>query len=165
MKKDQIKINLKEAFEEYARKEIEFYQSAEKDKLYNRILPNIKEKDTANVDFYWNGVIIGGYIHDKDLVLNKMRLTKYGKEEEIPRAIDAIEKALEGSAIVLDNQLKQYNNHYGYMVATLMLHISVQPNNTRQSLKLQIVSKNISINPRKDNNHADQQNQPKEYQL
>lgn len=105
-KKEQAKISLKEAFEEFARKEIEFYQSAEKDKLYNRILPNIKEKDTANVDFYWNGVILGGYIHDKDLVLNKMRLTKYGKEEEIPRAVAAIEKALEGSEIVLDNQLK-----------------------------------------------------------
>jgi hypothetical protein len=35
-----------------------------------------------------------------------MRITKYGKEEEIPRAIKAIEKALEGSEIVLDNQLK-----------------------------------------------------------
>lgn len=139
--KKQDKIDIKEAFQEFARKEIEFYQSAEKDKLYNRILPNIKEKDTANVDFYWNGVILGGYIHDKDLVLNKMRLTKYGNEEEIPRAIEAIEKALEGSEIVLDNQLKQYNNHYGYMVATLMLHISVQPTNTRQSLKLQIVTK------------------------
>jgi hypothetical protein len=104
--KEQVKISLKEAFEEYARKEIEFYQSAEKDKLYNRILPNIKEKNTANVDFYYNGVILGGYIKDKDLVLNKVRITKYGKEEEIPRVIDAIKKALEGSEIVLDNQLK-----------------------------------------------------------
>lgn len=104
--KEQAKISLKEAFEEYARKEIEFYQSAEKDKLYNRILPNIKEKNTANVDFYYNGVILGGYIKDKDLVLNKVRITKYGKEEEIPRTIDAIKKALEGSEIVLDNQLK-----------------------------------------------------------
>ena len=105
-KKEQAKISLKEAFEEYARKEIEFYQSAKKDKLYNRILPYIKEKDTASADFYCNGVILGGYIHDKDLVLNKMRITKYGKEEEIPRAVKAIEKALEGSEIVLDNQLK-----------------------------------------------------------
>ena len=105
-KKEQAKINLKEAFEEYARKEIEFYQSAQKDKLYNRILPNIKEKNTANVDFYYNGVILGGYIKDKDLVLNKVRVTKYGDEDEIPRALDAIEKALEGSEIVLDNQLK-----------------------------------------------------------
>ena len=105
-KKEQAKISLKEAFEECARKEIKFYQSAEKDKLYNRILPNIKEKNTANVDFYYNGVILGGYIKDKDLVLNKVRVTKYGKEEEIPRAVDAIKKAIEGSEIVLDNQLK-----------------------------------------------------------
>ena len=105
-KKEQAKISLKEAFEEYARKEIEFYQSAKKDKLYNRILPNIKEKNTANVDFFWNGVVLGGYIKDKDLVLNKVRVTKYGNEEEIPRANEAIKKALEGSEIVLDNQLK-----------------------------------------------------------
>ena len=106
MKKDQTKINLKEAFEEYARKEIEFYQSAEKDKLYHRILPNIKEKDKATVDFYYNGVILGGYIHKHDVVLNKLRLTKYGKEEDIPRAIKAIEDGLKGSKMVLDNQLK-----------------------------------------------------------
>ena len=105
-KKEQAKIDLKEAFEEYARKEIKFYQSAKKDKLYNRILPNIKEKNKATVDFYWNGVILGGYIKDKDLVLNKVRVTKYGNEDEIPRAIEAIKKALDGSEIVLDNQLK-----------------------------------------------------------
>lgn len=105
-KKEQAKISLKEAFAEYARKEMEFYKSAKKDKLYNRILPNIKEKNTANVDFFYNGVILGGYIKDKDLVLNKVKVTKYGKEEEIPRAVDEIKKALKGSDIVLDNQLK-----------------------------------------------------------
>lgn len=104
--KKQEKIDIKEAFQEYARKEIEFYQSAKKDKLYNRILPNIKEKDTANVDFYWNGVVLGGYIHKNDVVLNKVRVTKFGTEEEIPRAIEAIEKALKDSEMVLDNQLK-----------------------------------------------------------
>ena len=104
--KKQDKIDIKEAFKEYARKEIEFYQSAKKDKLYNRILPNIKEKDTANVDFYYNGVVLGGYIHKNDVVLNKVRVTKFGTEEEIPRAIEAIEKALKDSEMVLDNQLK-----------------------------------------------------------
>ena len=104
--KKQDKIDIKEAFQEYARKEIEFYQSAKKDKLYNRILPNIKEKDTANVDFYYNGVVLGGYIHKNDVVLNKVRVTKFGTEEEIPRAIEAIEKALKDSEMVLDNQLK-----------------------------------------------------------
>lgn len=105
-KKEEAKITLKEAFEEYARKEIEFYQSAKKDKLYSRVLPNIKEKDKGTIDFYYNGIIIGGYIHKHDIVLNKQKFTKYGKEEDIPNAIKAIEKALEGSNMVLDNQLK-----------------------------------------------------------
>lgn len=104
--KEQAKIDIKEAFAEYARKEMEFYQTAEKDKLYNRILPNLKEKDKATVDFYYNGIILGGYIHKYDLVLNKLRVTKFGQEEEVPKAIEAIEKAIEGSKMVLDNQLK-----------------------------------------------------------
>lgn len=104
--KEQAKINIKEAFAEYARKEMEFYKTAEKDKLYNRILPNLKEKDKATVDFYYNGIILGGYIHKYDLVLNKLRVTKFGQEDEVPKAIEAIEKAIEGSKMVLDNQLK-----------------------------------------------------------
>ena len=105
-KKEQAKISLKEAFAEYARRELKFYQSAEKDKLYSRVLPNLKEKDKGTIDFYYNGIVIGGYIHKHDIVLNKQKITKFGCEEEIPNAIKAIEKALEGSEMVLDNQLK-----------------------------------------------------------
>ena len=105
-KKEQTKITLKEAFEEYARKELEFYKSAKKDKLYSRVLPNLKEKDKGSIDFYYNGVVIGGYIHKHDIVLNKLKVTKYGTDEEVPKALKAIEKALEGSKMVLDNQLK-----------------------------------------------------------
>ena len=104
--KEQAKIDIKEAFAEYARKEMEFYQTAKKDKLYNRILPNLKEKDKATVDFYYNGIILGGYIHKYDLVLNKLRVTKFGQEDEVPKAVEAIKKAIEGSKMVLDNQLK-----------------------------------------------------------
>lgn len=105
-KKEVQAIDLKEAFAEYAKKELEFYKSAKKDKLYSRVLPNIKEKDKGSIDFYYNGVVIGGYIHKQDIVLNKLKVTKYGTEEEVPKALKAIEKALEGSKMVLDNQLK-----------------------------------------------------------
>lgn len=107
--KEQTKITIKEAFEEYARKELEFYKSAKKDKLYSRVLPNLKEKDKGSIDFYYNGVVIGGYIHKNDIILNKLKVTKYGKDEEVPKAIKAIEIALKDSKMVLDNQLKQYN--------------------------------------------------------
>lgn len=105
-KKEQPKISLKEAFAEYARKELEFYQSAERDKLYSRVLPNIKEKDKGTIDFYYNGIVIGGTIYKQDIVLNKQKITKFGSEDDIPNAIKAIEKAFEGSEMVLDNQLK-----------------------------------------------------------
>ena len=105
-KNEKQKIDLKEAFREYAKKELEFYKSAKKDKLYSRILPNLKEKDKAVIDLYYNGIIIGGYIHKKDIVLNKQKITKYGKEEDIPKAIKAVEDSLKDSDMVLDNQLK-----------------------------------------------------------
>ena len=100
------KISLKEAFEEYARKEIEFYQSAKKDKLYSRVLPNIKEKDKGMIDFYYNGIILGGAISPKLITLTKLKVTKYGDEEQIPDAIKKIEESLKDSDMVLDNQLK-----------------------------------------------------------
>ena len=104
--KEKTKITLKEAFEEYAKKEMEFYQTAEKGKLYSRVLPNLKEKDKGSIDFFYNGVIIGGYIHKQDIVLNKLKVTKFGVEEDVPKALDAIKAALKESDMVLDIQLK-----------------------------------------------------------
>lgn len=106
MTKTDKKIDLKEAFAEYARKEMEFYEKAEKDKLYSRVLPNLKEKDKGSIDFYYNGIIIGGYIHKQDIVLNKLKVTKFGVEEDVPKALDAIKAALKESDMVLDIQLK-----------------------------------------------------------
>ena len=51
MKKEEPKVTLKEMFEEYARKEIEFVENADPEKLYHRILPNIKDKTQASVEF------------------------------------------------------------------------------------------------------------------
>ena len=44
MKSKEEKIDLKKAFQDYAKKELEFYKTAEKDKLYHRVMPNLKEK-------------------------------------------------------------------------------------------------------------------------
>ena len=51
MNKPEPKVTLKEMFEEYAKKEIEFVKQSDPNKLYHRILPNIKDKDRANLDF------------------------------------------------------------------------------------------------------------------
>lgn len=106
MSKEEAKIDLKEAFMEYAKKEIEFYQKAKKNKLYHRVLPNLKEKDKGSIDFYYNGIVIGGYIYKNTITLNKLKVTKFGKEEDIPKAVKVIESNLTKAEMVCDNQLK-----------------------------------------------------------
>ena len=107
-KKQNTKLDLKEAFRKYAQKELEFYQNAEKDKLYQRVLPNMADKNKGMIDFFYNGIIVGGYIDTdtKTIVLNKLKVTKFGKEEEVPATIKLIEDKFKESEMVCDNQLK-----------------------------------------------------------
>lgn len=108
MTKQPEKLDLKAAFQEYAKKEIEFYKSAEKDKLYNRVLPDLKDKNRGTIDFFWNGIVVGGYMDAKSntIVLNKLRVTKVGKEEDVPAAIKTVEDKIKEVEMVCDNQLK-----------------------------------------------------------
>lgn len=105
---DKNKIDIKEAFQEYAKKELEFYKSAKKDKLYNRVLPDLKDKNKVSIDFYYNGIVIGGYIYTptNTITLNKLRITKFGKEEDVAEAVKVIEQKLKEVEMVCDNQLK-----------------------------------------------------------
>ena len=102
------KIDLKQAFQEYAKKELEFYKNAEKNKVYHRILPNMQDKTKGVIDFFYNGIIVGGYIDTKSntIVLNKLKVTKFGKEEEVSTAISVIEGKIKEAEMVCDNQLK-----------------------------------------------------------
>lgn len=100
------KLDLKEAFSEYAKKELEFYQSAKRDKVYTRILPNLKEKDKGTIDFFYNGVVIGGHMYKETITLNKLRITKVGKEEDVEDAIKAVEDSIKKAEMICDNQLK-----------------------------------------------------------
>lgn len=105
---DNNKIDLKEAFQEYAKKELEFYKSAKKDKLYNRVFPDLKDKNKGSIDFYYNGIVIGGYIYTptNTITLNKLRITKFGKEEDVPATIKVVEAKIKEVEMVCDNQLK-----------------------------------------------------------
>lgn len=99
-------IDLKEAFEEYARKELEFYKTAKKDKLYTRVLPNLKDKERGTIDFFYNGLIVGGTIYKKSVVLNKLKITKYGSEDDVEKVVNIIIEELKKEDITCDNQLK-----------------------------------------------------------
>ena len=103
------KLDLKAAFKEYARKEMEFYKTADKTKVYTRVLPNLKEKDSGCIDFYYNGIIVGGNIYKDTITLTKLRVTKVGKEEDVEEAISKVIESIAKAEMTCDNQLKQYN--------------------------------------------------------
>lgn len=107
-KNKDTKIDLKEAFKEYAKKELEFYKSAKKDQVYQRVLPDLKDKNRGTIDFFWNGIIVGGYIDSKanTIVLNKLKVTKFGNEEDVEKAVKTIEDKIKEAEMVCDNQLK-----------------------------------------------------------
>lgn len=102
------KIDLKEAFKEYAKKEREFYQSAKKDQVYQRVLPDLKDKNRGVIDFFWNGIIVGGYIDTKanTIALNKLKVTSFGNEEDVDEAVKTIEAKIKEAEMLCDNQLK-----------------------------------------------------------
>lgn len=105
MKKDKAKITLKEMFEEYARKELEFVEQSDPNKLYHRILPNIKDKDCASIDFLYKKIKIGGFINKDTIYLNKLKVTKEGKEEDIPAVLAKIQEVVDKGDMKLVNQL------------------------------------------------------------
>lgn len=108
MNNKNTKLDLKEAFAEYAKKEIEFYKSAKKDQVYQRVLPNLKDKNRGVIDFFWNGIIVGGYIDSKanTIALNKLKVTSFGDEEDVDEAIKTIEAKIKEAEMLCDNQLK-----------------------------------------------------------
>lgn len=108
MQKKPEKLDLKQAFQEYAKKELEFYKSAKKDQVYQRVLPDLKDKNRGVIDFFWNGIIVGGYIDSKanTIALNKLKVTSFGNEEDVDEAIKTIEAKIKEAEMLCDNQLK-----------------------------------------------------------
>lgn len=100
------KKDFREAFAEYAKKELEFYQSAKKDKVYTRVMPDFKDEDKGYIDFYYNGIVVGGVIYKETISLNKLRITKVGKEEDVEEAVKQVEACIKKAEMVCDNQLK-----------------------------------------------------------
>lgn len=100
------KVTLKEMFEDYAKREKEFLDNSEPGKLYHRILPNIKDKKSAYVDFLYNRIIVGGVLHDNELILNKLKLCNNASEDDIEPALAEIEKVVSEGDLTLVNELK-----------------------------------------------------------
>ena len=105
MNKPEPKVTLKEMFEEYAKKEIEFVKQSDPNKLYHRILPNMRDKDRASIDFLYKKIKIGGFIDKDTIYLNKLKVTDEGKEEDIPLVIAKIQEVVDKGDMKLVNQL------------------------------------------------------------
>ena len=105
MSKEQTKVTLKEMFEEYAKKEIDFVKKSDPDKLYHRILPNIKDKDRASIDFLYKKIMIGGFVEKDTIYLNKLKVTDEGNEDDIPLVIAKIQEIVDKGDMKLVNQI------------------------------------------------------------
>lgn len=104
MTKEQTKVDLMEAFREYAKKEKEFIESSDPNKVYHRVLPNVKDKEKGSIDFLYKRILVGGLIDKDTIYLNKL-ISKYGKEEDIDKVIDKITKIILKGDMKLVNQL------------------------------------------------------------
>ena len=104
MKEKKEKIDLIEAFKEYARKEKEFIENSDPDKVYHRVLPNVKDKDKGSIDFLYKRILVGGFIDKDTIYLNKL-ITKYGDEKDVDKVLDKISKIISKGDMKLVNQL------------------------------------------------------------
>lgn len=104
MTKEQTKVDLMEAFREYAKKEKEFIENSDPNKVYHRVLPNVKDKEKGSIDFLYKRILVGGLIDKDTIYLNKL-ISKYGKEEDIDKVIDKITKIILKGDMKLVNQL------------------------------------------------------------
>lgn len=99
------KVNLTEMFKEYAKQELEFIKNSDPEKVYHRVMPNFKDKNKGTIEFIHKYIIIGGMIDKDTIYLNKLRVTKFGKESDIDAVIAKITEIVNKGDMKLVNQL------------------------------------------------------------
>lgn len=103
---DKPKVTLKEMFAEYAKKEAETIKKSDPNILYHRVLPNLKDKNRGTIEFLYKKIIVGGSIYKHDIILNKLKVSKEGKEEDIDAVIKKIEEVAEKGDMHIINEIK-----------------------------------------------------------
>ena len=99
------KISLKEMFQEYDKRELEFVENSDPNKVYHRVMPNIKNKEQGSIDFLYKYIKIGGMIDKDTIYLNKLKVTKFGKEEDIEEVVAKVTEIINKGDMKLVNQL------------------------------------------------------------
>lgn len=102
---DQPKVTLKEMFREYAKQELDMIQNSDPDKLYHRVMPNFKDKTKGSIDFLYKKITVGGLIDGDTIYLNRLRVSKWGKEEDIDAVIAKITEVVNKGDMKLVNQI------------------------------------------------------------
>lgn len=97
-------ISITDAFKEYAKKELEFVNNSDPNKVYHRVLPNIKDKEKGYIDFLYKKIIVGGMIEKDTIYLNKI-ISKYGNEDDIESVINKITEIVNKGDMKIVNQL------------------------------------------------------------
>ena len=106
MSKEKVNVkDIKSMFAEYAKKELDFIESSDPNKLYHRILPNVKDKTLASIDFLYKKIVVGGFIEKDTLYLNKLRVSKWGSDKDVEEVIAKITERVEKGDIKVVNQL------------------------------------------------------------
>lgn len=97
-------ISLKEAFAEYAKKELEFVNNSDPEKVFHRVIPNVRDKEKGYIDFLYKKIIVGGMIEKDTIYLNKL-ITKYGDEKDVDKVIKKITSIVNKGDMKIVNQL------------------------------------------------------------
>lgn len=103
--KEETKVTLKEMFEEYAKNELKLIEESDPDKIYHRVIPNLKDKNSGHIDFLYKKIVVGGFIDGDTIYLNKLRVSKWGKEEDVESVITKITEVVNKGDMKLVNQL------------------------------------------------------------
>lgn len=103
--KPKEKLNFAEMFKEYARQELEFIKNSDPEKVYHRIMPNFKDKDKATIEFIHKKIILGGMIDGDTIYLNKLKVSEFGKEEDIDKVIEKVTEIVNKGDMKIVNQL------------------------------------------------------------
>ena len=103
-KKSQLS-NIKEMFAEYAKNELEFIENSDPEKLYHRVMPNLKDKTKGTIDFLYKKIVVGGIIDNDTIYLNKLRVSKYGNGKDIDLVLAKIKEVVDKGDMKLVNQI------------------------------------------------------------
>lgn len=96
-------MDLIESFKNFAKKEIDFYDKAKNDTLYQRIIPNFKNKDNLSIEYYYNGIILSGlYIKESNSIkLRFKKFTKYANSSNVLNEIKSVMDILKKSGVTV----------------------------------------------------------------